>query len=177
MLMSTARIIGHWIVGHVIWTLFKVRYEQSSVWRLLTRMGWSNQRVQRLAIQRDDESVVNWNRRVWPRRKKWRDLKATLVMVDEAGFSLVSPLKRSWSPRGQTPTVRTSLNHHQRLNLFGALLISPTLRNIRLSVRSFQESLCSRHTNIFLKQLLARIAGPIVLIWDNHKIHLSSLVQ
>jgi len=57
-------------VGHVIWTLFKVRYETSGVWRLLTRMGWSSQKVQRLAIQRDEESVVNWKSRVWPRIKK-----------------------------------------------------------------------------------------------------------
>ena len=57
-------------VGHVIWTLFKVRYEQSGVWRLLSRIGWSCQKVQRLAIQRDDEVIVNWKRRVWPRIKK-----------------------------------------------------------------------------------------------------------
>jgi transposase len=57
-------------VGHVIWTLFKVRYETSGVWRLLTRMGWSSQKVQRLAIQRDEEAVANWKSRVWPRIKK-----------------------------------------------------------------------------------------------------------
>lgn len=57
-------------IGHVIWTLFKVRYEQSGVWRLLTRMGWSSQKVQRLAIQRDDEAIVSWKRHVWPGIKK-----------------------------------------------------------------------------------------------------------
>lgn len=57
-------------IGHVIWTLFKERYEQSGVWRLLTRLGWSNQKVQRLAIQRDDEAIVRWNHQVWPRIKK-----------------------------------------------------------------------------------------------------------
>jgi transposase len=57
-------------VGHVIWSLFKVRYEQSGVWRLLTRMGWSSQKVQRLAIQRDDDAIVSWKGRVWPRIKK-----------------------------------------------------------------------------------------------------------
>jgi hypothetical protein len=56
-------------------------------------------------------------------KKKWRELKATLALKDESGFSLVSPLKRTWSPRGQTPVTRTSLNHHQRLNLFGAVLV------------------------------------------------------
>jgi transposase len=100
-----------------------------------------------------------------------------LVVLDESGFSWVSALKSSWSLRGQTPTARTSLNHHQRLNLFGALLISPKLRNIRLSVRSFQCSLCSEHTILFLKQqLLSLISDPIVLVWDNHKIHLSPQV-
>jgi transposase len=57
-------------IGHVIWTLFQVRYEQSGVWRLLMRMGWSNQKVQRLAIQRDDEAIANWKRHAWPRIKK-----------------------------------------------------------------------------------------------------------
>jgi transposase len=110
-------------------------------------------------------------------KKKWRDLKATLVLIDESGFCLVSPLKRSWSPRGQTPQARTSLNHHQRLNLFGALLLSPTLRRIRLSVRSFLCSLCSEHTIEFLKQLLRLKKGRIIIVWDNHKIHLSPKTQ
>ena len=57
-------------IGHVIWDLFKTRYTPSGVWRLLDRMGWSCQKVQRLAIQRNDEVIVNWNLRVWPRIKK-----------------------------------------------------------------------------------------------------------
>ena len=57
-------------IGHVIWELFKVRYTTSGVWRLMDRMGWSCQRVQRLAIQRKDEAIVSWTRHVWPRIKK-----------------------------------------------------------------------------------------------------------
>jgi transposase len=89
----------------------------------------------------------------------------------------VSALKCSWSPRGQTPTARTSLNHRQRLNLFGALLVSPRLCNIRLTVRSFQCNLSSQQTILFLNQLLSRISSPIVLVWDNHRIHLSPPVK
>ena len=79
--------------------------------------------------------------------------------------------------RGQTPTARTSLNHHGRLNLFGALLISPRLRKIRLSMRSFLCSLRSVHTIAFLKQLLKLMPGPISVVWDNHKIHTSPQTQ
>ena len=57
-------------IGHVIWELFQVRYVPSGVWRLLTRMGWSNQRVQRLALQRDEEAIENWKIHQLPRIKK-----------------------------------------------------------------------------------------------------------
>lgn len=99
------------------------------------------------------------------------------MFIDEAGFSLVSPLKRSWSPRGQTPTSRTSLSHHQRINLLGALLVSPKMRTFRLSVRSFRCNLRSEHVILLLKQVLRLAAGDIILVWDNHKIHAAPQTQ
>jgi transposase len=63
------------------------------------------------------------------------------------------------------------------LNLFGALLVSPKLRKIRLSVRSFLCNLRSEHTIVFLQQVLKLVPGDIVLVWDNHKIHISPQTQ
>ncbi len=60
-------------IGHLIWDLFKTRYTLSGVWHLLDRMNWSWQKVQRLAIQRDDETITDWKCRVWPRIKKVAD--------------------------------------------------------------------------------------------------------
>lgn len=57
-------------VGHVIWVLFKIRYTPSGVWRLLDRMNWSCQKVQRIALQRNDAAIASWHHRVWPRIKK-----------------------------------------------------------------------------------------------------------
>jgi transposase len=57
-------------IGHVIWELFGIRYVPSGVWHVMDRMGWSSQKPQRLAIQRDEEAIVSWKRRVWPRIKK-----------------------------------------------------------------------------------------------------------
>jgi transposase len=99
------------------------------------------------------------------------------VLIDESGFSLVSPLKRSWSPRGQTSAVRTSLNHHQRLNVLGALLVSPCIKRIRLTTHSYQTSLGAVHAIAFLHHLLRLISGQIVLVWDNHKIHICPQTQ
>lgn len=57
-------------IGRVIWDLYQVRYTPSGVWRLLDGMGWSCQKVQRLAIQRNDEKIRRWKRWVWPKVKK-----------------------------------------------------------------------------------------------------------
>lgn len=63
------------------------------------------------------------------------------------------------------------------MNLLGALLVSPKLRRIRLSVRSFQGTLRSEQATIFLKQVLKLVPGDIILVWDNHKIHISPPTQ
>jgi transposase len=104
-------------------------------------------------------------------------LRATLVVEDESGFSLVSPLKRTWAPRGQTPCVRTSLDHHERLNLLGAVLVTPKGRRLKLMIRSHRRTLRGEEVIAFLTALLRRICGPIVLVWDNHPIHQRKLVQ
>ena len=98
-------------------------------------------------------------------------------MEDESGFSLVSPLRSSWAPRGQTPCTYTSLDHHQRLNLLGAILVSPGGRKMKLSTRSFRVNLRGEHVILFLKQILRCIAGPMILVWDHHPIHQRRLVQ
>jgi transposase len=94
-----------------------------------------------------------------------------LILLDEKGFSLISPLKRTWAPVGQTPRIRTSLNHHDRLNLIGALSISPKGKRIRLRIQSTTDNQTGEHVLTFLRSLLAEIAGPIVLLWDSAPIH------
>ena len=105
-------------------------------------------------------------------------MKATLALEDEGGFSLVSPLKRTWSPCGQTPVVRTSLNHHQRLNLLGAVLVPyHRKKHFKLMVHSYTCTLTGVQVIAFLKQLLRTIPGEIVWVWDNHPIHQRKLVE
>ena len=57
-------------IAQIIWQLFKVRYHPSGVWHILDRMGWSNQRPQRLALHRNDEAVGAWKKGVLPEIKK-----------------------------------------------------------------------------------------------------------
>jgi len=57
-------------IARLIWDKFKVRYHPVSVWYLMRRMGWSNQRPQRQALQRDELAIKRWKRNTWPRIKK-----------------------------------------------------------------------------------------------------------
>lgn len=110
-------------------------------------------------------------------QKKCRKLKAVLVLQDESGYSLVCPLKRTWSRRGQTPTIRTSIDHHQRLNLVGAVIVLPDQKQFKLSVQSYWRNITGKEMIRYLKHLLNIFTGNIVLVWDNHPIHKRKMVQ
>lgn len=90
---------------------------------------------------------------------------------------MVSPVKRTWSRRGQTPVFCTSINHHDRLNVLGVLLVSPKGKKIRLSIKSYWDTLTGEEVVAFLKQILDLVRGHIVLVWDRHPIHRRALVK
>jgi winged helix-turn-helix protein len=49
----------------------RVRLSRPSAWRLLTqRLGWSLQRPERLAKERDEQAIARWVAHEWPRSKK-----------------------------------------------------------------------------------------------------------
>ena len=49
-----------------------VSYHPNHVWRLLLSMGWSCQKPERRALQRDEEAIQHWKRIRWPAIKKNR---------------------------------------------------------------------------------------------------------
>lgn len=66
--------------GSALWTTkriaelvarqFGVSYHHDHVGRLLRRLGWSVQRPERQARERDDDAIEPWKRQDWPRVKK-----------------------------------------------------------------------------------------------------------
>jgi transposase len=57
-------------ITEVIATLTGVTYHPGHVWRLMGQLGWSPQRPQRLAKERDDQAIATWVRERWPVVKK-----------------------------------------------------------------------------------------------------------
>jgi len=57
-------------VAAVIQKHFGVLYDASGIWHVLVRMGWSCQKPERRARERDEEAIVAWRKNDWPRIKK-----------------------------------------------------------------------------------------------------------
>lgn len=63
-LWTTARI------AEVIRRKFRVRYHRDHVGRLMHRLGWSHQKPQKRALERDETAIRRFVRQEWPRLKK-----------------------------------------------------------------------------------------------------------
>jgi transposase len=57
-------------VAEVIEKHFGIGYELSSVWHILKGMGWSCQKPERRARERDEKAVAIWRKKGWSRIKK-----------------------------------------------------------------------------------------------------------
>jgi transposase len=57
-------------IAEVILMRFGVSYHPSQVWRILMDLGWSCQKPQCRARERDEEAIARWRRVDWPRIKK-----------------------------------------------------------------------------------------------------------
>ena len=80
-LWTTARI------AEVIKDLCGVAYHRDHVGRLMHQLGWSHQKPEARALERDEARIAQWKRREWPRVKK------TL---------------RGWAPTSSSSTSRAS---------------------------------------------------------------------
>ena len=57
-------------VAQLIYSLFGVRYHVDHIGRILHDLGWSPQKPERRAIERDETRIKEWVKVAWPRIKK-----------------------------------------------------------------------------------------------------------
>lgn len=57
-------------VTEVIERRFGVTYHPGHVWYILRDMGWSCQKPERRARERDEEAIARWRKEEWPGAKK-----------------------------------------------------------------------------------------------------------
>jgi len=59
-------------IAEVIQRHLKVDYHPSQIWRILSALGWSCQKPESRARERDEQAIARWRRNDWPRIKKSR---------------------------------------------------------------------------------------------------------
>jgi transposase len=63
-------------VRAVVQREFGLQYSQTGCWELLRSLGFSPQKPEKRATQRDEQAIVDWKGKTWPALKKKRAARA-----------------------------------------------------------------------------------------------------
>lgn len=108
-------------VSEVIGREFGIQYHPNHMWRFLTGLGWSCQKPEKRARERDEAGIQRGKRYQWPHIKNAERLGAHLVFLDESGFLVIPTVTRTWAPRGCTPILRCAGRRSGKISALSAL--------------------------------------------------------
>lgn len=159
-------------VAEVIEREYGVHYHTDHISRLLMGMGWTCQKPEKRAKERNEEAIQTWIHKDWPRiKKKAARTGATICFIDQTGISEIPNVRRSWAPRGQTPILRHR-GHWNHVSVMGGITISPRRRHVNLYLAYYPRRAVNRlDVIVFLQGLMRHTFRPIILIADRGNIH------
>ncbi len=103
--------------------------------------------------------------------KKAEEEKRTIIFVDESGFYLLPMVVRTYAPRGQTPVLRVKLTR-EHVSAIGG--ITP---DARLFMQMQEHAYTAQDVVRFLRLLLRKISGKLLVIWDGSPIHRANVIK
>lgn len=161
-------------VADLIARQFGIRYHHDHVGRFLRqRLGWSVQKPQRRARERDEAAILRWQSEDFPRiAREAQQRGAHLVFLDESGFQLTPSVRRTWAPRGQTP-VLDAWDRRDRISAISSISVSPVTRRLNLHFDLLEDNTNVRAPDIvaYLRHLKAHLGGPLTILWDGSRVH------
>jgi transposase len=105
-------------------------------------------------------------------RKRAKDQRAHLVLIDESGMMMAPLVRRSLAPAGQTPILKQKASHRDRVSLTAALSISPVRQRLGLRFRTFERQYVNNERAAdFLRAVLHDLRGPVMVLWDRGNMH------
>ena len=93
------------------------------------------------------------------------------MFVDEAGFYLLPMLVRTYAPVGHTPILRVPLTR-DHLSAIGG--ITP---QGRIFMQTQERAYRAEDVVAFLRLLLRKIPGKLLVIWDGASIHRAKIIK
>lgn len=158
-------------VARLIERGFDLDYHPERVREILRRrLGWTSQKPERRARERDDKEVARWVGDESPRivRQAWQR-GAYLVFLGESGFFLTPTVRRTLAPRGKTP-VLGAWDRRDRWSAISCVTLSPVAGRPGLYFDLLDHTIRGPGVVAFLSELHRRL-GPMTVVWDRNQIH------
>ncbi|WP_407571734.1 IS630 family transposase [Deinococcus altitudinis] len=157
-------------VREVIGRHFDIWHHRDHVRRILHQLGFSRQKPDKRALEQNPEAVATWIQTTLPENQKKVAAGATLVFLDEVGFSLKGTVKHTWALRGQTPVVFGKASWDKVSTIGAVTTAGQFLQHTQHG--AFKGPDVIR----FLQHVLTHVPGEIVVVLDNAGIHKSKAV-
>jgi len=104
------------------------------------------------------------------RKKNARRMGAHILFFDESGFLLIPPVRKTWSPRGQTP-IHRHFYSHDRISAISGISVSPMRQRVGLYCQLFDANIDCDIVCGFLREVLRHLRGHVIALLDNGQIH------
>lgn len=164
-------------VNEVIERLFGVCFaDDSGVWRLLKRIGWSAHRAGRRSAARDPEAIARFRGVTWPSiLDRARAAGTWIVFKDEAAAMLNARGATTWAKRGRRVWLTIAASHRRKLSMAAFVCYrrgSPARLYYAFAPgASFTEN----DFGPLLLKLRAQLeARRVILVWDRLSAHATS---
>jgi transposase len=153
-------------VRDVIQRRFGIRYSLSMIGKLLRRWGFTPQKPVTRAYERNNDRIREWLEVEYPaiRRRAKRE-NAEIYWEDETGLRSDHLVGRSYSPRGETPVIRSTGKR------FGCNIISAVNNLGKMRFRVFEGSFTQSVMIDFLERLVRDAKRKVIVITDGHPTH------
>ncbi|MFA4949181.1 MAG: transposase [Candidatus Krumholzibacteriia bacterium] len=83
---------------------------------------------------------------------------------------LIPLVRKTWSPRGQTPVLRHRYRH-DRISAISGISVSPRRRRLGLYCHLYESNISGDEVCTFIRHLLRHLRGHVFALLDNAQIH------
>jgi transposase len=152
---------------------FAIRFNPRSLSAGLKDRGFTPQKPERIPRERDPGAIAAWLASDWPRiKKKARRQGARLALIDESGLMMAPLLRRTWAPRGQTPTLVQGGAHRKKVSVAAAIWLSPLRDHLGLYFHTLADGYFDNwYMTAFREAMLRDLSGRFVVVWDGGTMH------
>jgi transposase len=135
--------------------------------------GFTPQKPQPVARERDPKAIAAWLESDWPRiKKKARRQGAHIALIDESGLLMAPLARRTLAPRGQTPELVQKSGTREKVSVAAAVWLSPGRDRLGLYTHTLANGYFdSWYMAAFLEAMLKDLAGRFVVVWDGGPMH------